>query len=179
MDDWSASDSLASAVETFEELYQREFPAIVALAYVLSGSRVSAQDLAQESFLAAHRRWEAIGGYDNPSAWVRRVCIHRSTSLLRRRVTKAKALARLAGRRALPEELPPEADAFWCAVRGLPRRQAQVIALHYLDDLAVADIAVVLACAQGTVKAHLHRARRSLAAQLAYDSGGAEEERKT
>ena len=98
MDDWSASDSLASAVETFEELYQREFPAIVALAYVLSGSRVAAEDLAQESFLAAHRRWEAIGGYDNPSAWVRRVCIHRSTSLLRRRVTKAKALARLAGR---------------------------------------------------------------------------------
>jgi outer membrane protein assembly factor BamB len=41
-------------------------------------------------------------------------------------------------------------------VRSLPRRQAQVVALHYLGDLPVAEIARVLGCAEGTVKAHLH-----------------------
>jgi len=162
-------------VETVEELYRREFPSIVALAYVLSGSRTAAEDLAQEAFLAAHRRWEAISGYEKPSAWVRRVCINRSTSLLRRRVSEARALARFAARPTLPEELPPEADAFWFAVRRLPRRQAQVVALHYLDDLSVEEIGVVLGCAQGTVKAHLHRARRSLAQVLGCDDGGEED----
>jgi DNA-directed RNA polymerase specialized sigma24 family protein len=41
-----------------------------------------------------------------------------------------------------------------------------VVALHYVDDRAVADIAVILGCAEGTVKAHLHQARQSLARTL-------------
>ena len=59
----------------------------------------------------------------------------------------------------------PDAD-FWAAVRTLPRRQAQAIALFYLEDLPVAGIAAVLGCAEGTVKALLHQGRRGLAARL-------------
>ncbi|HEX2047201.1 MAG TPA: sigma-70 family RNA polymerase sigma factor [Acidimicrobiales bacterium] len=150
----------------FEALYRREFPAVVALAYVLSGSRHAAEELAQDAFLAAHRRWDDVCEYDDPAAWVRRVCANRSVSLIRRRMSEARAMTRLAGRRALPDELPPDASTFWRAVRRLPARQAQVVALRYLEDMAVADIAAVLGCAEGTVKAHLHRARRSLAAEL-------------
>ncbi len=160
---------------TFEALYRREFAAVVALAYVLSGSRQAAEELAQDAFLAAHRRWDDICRYDDPAAWVRRVCANRSVSLLRRRMSEAKALTRLAGRRALPDELPADASSFWRSVRRLPGRQAQVVALHYLEDMSVADIAAVLECAEGTVKAHLHRARKTLAAQLA--CGMKEEER--
>jgi RNA polymerase sigma-70 factor (ECF subfamily) len=69
----------------------------------------------------------------------------------------------------LPDELPPDAEAFWAAVRRLPKRQAQVVALHYIDELSVADIGDVLGCAEGTVKTHLHRARRALAAALGCD----------
>ncbi len=151
---------------TFDELYRRDFAAVVAVAYVLSGSRTAAEELAQEAFLAAHRRWEDISGYDDPGAWVRRVCVNRSISLVRRRVSEAKAMARLASRRVLPEELPPDSEAFWQAVRRLPRRQAQVVALHYLDDLPISAVATVLQCAEGTVKAHLWRARQALAAEL-------------
>lgn len=153
-------------VTSFEELYRRELAAVIALAYVLSGSRMAAEELAQEAFLSAHRRWGDIGRYDDPAAWVRRVCVNRSVSLIRRRASEARALARLASRRVLPEELPPDCDVFWSAVRRLPRRQAQVVALYYLDDRPVAEIATVLGCAAGTVKAHLHRARRSLATEL-------------
>ncbi len=156
-------------VESFDELYRREFGSVVALAYVLSGSRAAAEELAQEAFLSAYRKWDAIGAYDNPGAWVRRVCINRSTSLVRRRMSEAKAMARLAGRRVLPDELPPDAAEFWKAVRQLPRRQAQVVTLHYLDDRPVAEIAAVLDCAENTVKVHLHRARSSLAARLRLD----------
>ena len=160
------ADDIVSLIDGFETLYRREFAAVVALAYVLSGSRTAAEDLAQDSFLAAHRRWDVISGYEDPAGWVRRVCINRSTSLVRRRMTEAKALARFSGRRVLPAELPPDADALWHAVRRLPKRQAQVVALYYLNDLAVTQIATVLNCAEGTVKVHLHRARQSLAADL-------------
>ena len=51
-------------------------------------------------------------------------------------------------------------------MRALPRRQAQVVALFYVDDRSVADIALVLECAEGTVKAHLHKARGALAVAL-------------
>lgn len=156
---------------SFEALYRREFGPVVALAYVLSGSRAAAEELAQESFLAALRRWDDISTYEQPAAWIRRVCINRSTSLVRKRVSEAKAAARLAGRRILPEELPPEADEFWLAVRRLPRRQAQVIALRYLDDLPVPAIAAILDCAEATVRVHLHRARRALADELGCQAG--------
>lgn len=155
--------------ESFESLYRREFAAVVALAYVLSGSRTAAEELAQESFLSAYRRWDHIRTYDQPAAWVRRVCVNRSTSLVRRRASEAKAVARFAARRELPDELSPYDAEFWRAVRHLPRRQAQVVALHYLDDRSVAEVATVLECAEGTVKVHLHRARRALAGALGYD----------
>ena len=55
---------------------------------------------------------------------------------------------------------------FWDAVRSLPRRQSQVVALHYVEDLSVSDIADVLEMAPGTVKKHLHDGRKSLARRL-------------
>ena len=70
---------------------------------------------------------------------------------------------RLAGQRRLPAPLPEDAEAFWRAVRRLPTRQAQAIALHYLEDRSVKDIAIILECAEATVKVHLHRGRQALA----------------
>lgn len=152
--------------DDFDAFYRRELAGVLALAYVLSGSRSAAEELAQDAFLAAHQRWESISGYDDPAAWVRRVCANRAVSGVRRRVSEAKALVRLSARRVLPDELPPDSSAFWRAVRRLPRRQAQVVALHYLEDRPLAEVAAMLGCAEGTVKAHLHRARRTLAITL-------------
>lgn len=154
-------------VEDFDAFYRTHFRSVVGLVYTLSGSRWAAEELAQEAFFAAHRRWHDIGDYDDPGAWVRRVAANRAVSRFRRRSAEARALARYAaGRRNLPDTIPALADDFWSAVRTLPFRQAQVVALHYLEDRPVADIASVLGLAEGTVKAHLHRARQSLAERL-------------
>ena len=168
MTEWGI-DATASTARSFEEVYRQELAGVLALAYVLSGSRWAAEELSQEAFLAAHRSWDRIGGYDDPGAWVRRVCANRAVSVVRRRVSEARALTRLGARRVLPEELPPDSAAFWWAVRRLPSRQAQVVALHYLEDRSLADVAAVLGLAEGTVKAHLHRARRTLADALRYE----------
>jgi RNA polymerase sigma-70 factor (ECF subfamily) len=153
--------------ETFEEFYRKEYTAVVGLAYALSGSRWVAEELSQEAFIAAHRQWARIAAYDQPGAWVRRVVTNLSVSTIRRRVVEAKALVHLGhGERGrVPERATGDVE-FWDAVRALPRRQSQVVALHYLEDLSVADVASVLEMAPGTVKKHLHDGRRELARRL-------------
>jgi RNA polymerase sigma factor (sigma-70 family) len=155
--------------ETFEDFYRREYTPVVGLAYALSGSRSGAEDLAQEAFFAAHRNWERIAGYEQPGAWVRRVVANLSVSVFRRRVAEAKAMARSAalGERTEVPDLGSGDPEFWGAVRALPRRQAQVIALFYLDDRPIAEVADILEMSPGTVKRHLHNGRHALARRLA------------
>ena len=159
------------ALATFDVFYQQELRAVIGLAYALSGSRTAAEDLAQEAFLAAHKNWERIGSYDKPGAWVRRVVANKSVSRFRRKMREAKALAKLRMPNAVMPAIPAEHDAFWAAVRNLPKRQAQAIALHYLEDRSVADIAEILDCAEGTVKVHLRNGRLSLAGTLGLEYG--------
>lgn len=152
---------------TFEDFYSKEYSSVVRLAYALSGSRTGAEDLAQEAFLAAHRDWQRIGRYDQPSAWVRRVVANLSVSLIRRRVAETRALARAAsGERTILPDLGASDPDFWDAVRSLPRRKSQVIALFYLEDRPIAEIAEILDMTHGTVKRHLHDGRLTLARRL-------------
>jgi RNA polymerase sigma-70 factor (ECF subfamily) len=153
-------------VVTFESFYRRELAGVVALARALCGPS-HADDVAQEAMLAAYRRWDDVQHLDRPGAWVRRVAVNMATSTLRRRAVEAKALLRLGARPSVAAELEPTTEDFWAEVRRLPRRQAQVVALHYLDDMSVGDVAATLGCAEGTVKQHLSRARTALAAGLA------------
>jgi len=149
----------------FATFYRRELPALVALATAVGG-HACAEEVAQEALLRAHREWGRIERYDKPGAWVRRVAINLATSDRRRRASEARALARVA-RRPILDAPPPEVDGFWALVRTLPPRQAAAVALHYLDDLSLAELADALGCAEGTAKAHLHKARQSLARHLA------------
>jgi RNA polymerase sigma-70 factor (ECF subfamily) len=150
---------------SFEVFYRREMPRLVALARALSGSS-AADDIAQEAMLAAFRRWSEVAAYENPEAWVRRVCANHATSLLRRRGAETRAVLRLASQPSPDTELDERHEAFWAEVRRLPRRQAQAAALRYVYDLSVADIAATMACSEGSVKVHLTRARAALADRL-------------
>jgi RNA polymerase sigma-70 factor (ECF subfamily) len=66
-------------------------------------------------------------------------------------------------------DVSPSTLAFWQAVRALPKRQAQVAALFYMEDRPIAEIADILQMAEGTVKKHLHDARQTLARMLDLD----------
>ncbi len=164
--------SIVTMPEDFETFYQREFRQVVALAYSLSGSRVAAEDLAQEAFIAAHQQWEKVGRYEAPGAWVRRVVSNKSISLFRRRTSEVKAVTRLAMRRQIPlPEIATDDDEFWKVVRDLPKRQAQAVALFYLEDRPVVEVAKILGCTESTAKVHLHKARKALAKRLKLDEG--------
>jgi RNA polymerase sigma-70 factor (ECF subfamily) len=151
---------------SFDDFFRAEYRRVVGLALVLTGRPAVAEELAQDAFVSAYRRWDRIVGYDDPAAWVRRVVANLAMSSLRRRTREARALVRLAARREPPFELPDADDSFWREVRTLSRRQAQCIALRYLEDRSVDDIAAVLGVAAATVRVHLHAARTALAERL-------------
>ena len=154
----------------YTAFFRKELRSLVALAAAIAGAD-RAEEIAQEALLRAHREWERIERYDKPGAWVRRVTINLASSSRRRRRTERLALQRIGTRRQL-DAPPPDVDEFWSLVRRLPPRQASAVALHYLDDLSVAEIADVLGCAEGTAKAHLHQARQTLAGYLAEEHEG-------
>ena len=157
-----ADDPPVVAVEHFDSFYRREYRRTVALTYVLSGSQTAAEDLAQDAMTAAYRDWDRIGSMDNPVGYVRRTAANLAVSAVRRRLAEAAALLRLSGQRQSFPELAAPDEEFWAAVRALPRRQAQVVALRYVYDSPLREVAQVLDMSEGTVKAHLHRARATL-----------------
>ena len=172
------SIELPTAVQrTFPDWYRSEYHQVVALVFVLSGSRWAAEELTQDAFIEAHRRWATIGAYDDPGAWVRKVAVNKARSWGRRRGAEARAYAKHTFReRDLPHELPESADGFWAAVRALPERQAQIVALHYHDARPVDAIPRLLDIAPGTVKPQLPRARQALATRFDLDLDPTEEE---
>jgi RNA polymerase sigma-70 factor (ECF subfamily) len=168
----NAESGIVTLPERFETFYQREFRSVVGLAYALSGSRWAAEDLAQEAFIAAHEKWDRIGEYESPGAWVRRVVANMAVSLYRKRVSEARAMTRVATRRQEPlPALEAEDAEFWARVRALPKRQAQAIALHYLEDRPITEVADILDCSPSTAKVHLHKGRRRLAEVLGTSLG--------
>jgi RNA polymerase sigma-70 factor (ECF subfamily) len=133
--------------EDFDVFYRSEYRQVLGLAIVLSGNRSAAEELTQDAFLAAYKSWDHVGPMDNPGAWVRRLVANRSVSRTSAAATEA-------------------AIDIWHEVRALPKRQAQVIALTYLEDLSRRDIASILEISAETVKTHLDRARTTLATKL-------------
>jgi RNA polymerase sigma-70 factor (ECF subfamily) len=150
----------------FDAFARRERRPLVAFAWSLTGDRGVAEDLAQEALEAAWQRWADVGGYERPGAWARRVVANRAAGRGRRVGRERRAYGRWLGGRAEAVEPDMPDGRFWAEVRKLPERQAHAVALFYLEDLPVADIAAVLGCAEGTVKAHLHRGRLRLAHAL-------------
>ncbi len=163
-------DPLLGTSPTFDEVYHREYRALLGLGFVLTGSRPIAEDLVQDTFAEAHKRWSNVAEYDNIGAWLRRVLVNKATSRGRRLVSEAKMLATFRNRRTPDVTIPENSSEIWAAVRSLPKRQAQSIALFYWEDRPVADIAEILDCGEETVKTHLKRARAALARTLPDDN---------
>ncbi|MFO7299638.1 MAG: sigma-70 family RNA polymerase sigma factor [Actinomycetes bacterium] len=150
-------------VESFESFFGREYRRVLGLAFVLCGNRVAAEDLTQEAFLHAFRRWGRIGAYEDPGAWVRRVVANRAVPPFRRLQAETRAVVRVALGHRDPLEVDTEAIALWTEVRRLPARQAQVVALRFYEGRSIEAIARILGCSVNTVKTHLARAKQALA----------------
>jgi RNA polymerase sigma-70 factor (ECF subfamily) len=163
------SDDQPIRIVSFPAFYEAEYRAMVRLAAALVGRWDVAEELVQDAFVSLHGRWDQVSRYESPEGWLRRVVLNRSVSALRRRAVEVRLLGRLSRLRERQAELPPVESEIWRAVAALPKRQAQVIALMFVDDLSVSEIASVLECEENTVRTHLRRARQSLATRLSLE----------
>ena len=153
---------MANAEEELEALFRAEYGGLVRSLAVVAGDAESAADAVQDAFVQAHRHWFRIRRYDQPALWVRRTAVNRILNQHRSRRRRDAAVDRLPG----PTPVIDRDLDIGPAVAALPDRQRMAIALHYLADLPVADVATAMKIAPGTVKAHLHAARQALAPQL-------------
>ena len=145
----------------FDALFADHYARLVRTLTLVAGDQEIAADAVQEAFVKAHLKWRKIGGYDDPIGWVRRVAINQIRDAHRRHERKNRALRRLASREVTVSE-PVEPDEFGRLLAVLPTQQRAATALFYVDGLSIAEIATALNIAEGSVKSHLHDARRRL-----------------
>lgn len=149
---------------SFEDWYERERVTLAVLVHALCRSTQPsvAEDIVQDAFVRAYERWPTIGEYDRPDLWLRRVAINLATSRFRRLKTELGHASRRRSAEYDELVLSDDAASLLDALRRLPPRQAQVLALRYIDELSTADIGRVLGMADGTVRTHLRRGHDAL-----------------
>lgn len=147
------------------EIYEASYRRLVAQAYAVSGDRVEAEDAVQEAFARAVAAGDRFGRLDNPEAWLRTVALN----VVRRRRRRARLFSAVSPKVAAPSDVPGVSEdhvAVVEALRALPFQQRETVALFYLGDLSVLEIAATLKVPEGTVKSRLTRGRTALAGLL-------------
>jgi RNA polymerase sigma-70 factor, ECF subfamily len=151
--------------ETFDAFYSGSSQRLFDCLYALTGNPAEAQDAVHEAFARAWQRWDNVGSYADPEAWVRTVA--RRVAVSRWRRTRSALVAHR--RHGPPADVPgPNADtvALITALARLPVAQRTALVLHHLVGLPVAEVAHETGVPVGTVKARLARGRRALAMLL-------------
>ena len=144
----------------FAGFYERSRDACLRAVQVSVADRQHAEDLLAEAFARAWANWRQVRHHPAPSAWVVRTALNTRVSWWRRRRREVE----------WADHEPPAVDSpeqvfdstLLAALRQLPLRQREVIALRVLLDLNTEMTARALGIAPGTVTAHLARAMATL-----------------
>jgi RNA polymerase sigma-70 factor, ECF subfamily len=163
MSDVAAAAPLSQ--DDIEPLFRAHYERLVRSLALACGDRELAADAVQEAFVRAHARWRSLRHYDDPVGWVRRVALNLLTDAHRRSARKRRGVARLAAE-PVAVAAPREPDQLETLLASLPPQQRAAVALYYVDELSVAEVAAAMELAEGSVKSHLHDARRRLRAVL-------------
>jgi RNA polymerase sigma-70 factor (sigma-E family) len=153
-------------LNTIAEVYAGSFRRLIVHLYAVTGDLNEAQEVVQEAFVRALSAPERFADLDNPESWLRRVAVNLAHTRYRRQRTLNRLLRRVGPPPVVPD-FSPEHVALMVALRRLPAGQRHAIALHYLVDLPIEEVARTLDVSVGTVKSRLSRGRTALAALLA------------
>ena len=150
------------------ELYTRHAGSAVGLAYLLTGDRFLAEDLAQEAFVRLAGRFRHLRDAGAFEAYLRRTVVNLFTSQLRRRRLERAYLKREAARSEPRHEDPDVAsrDELWRAVHRLPERQRAAVVLRYYEDLSEREVATTIGCSAAAAKSLIARGMQALRADV-------------
>jgi RNA polymerase sigma-70 factor (sigma-E family) len=156
-----------TADEALEQLYAAHWRGLVRLSVLLVRDQGVAEEVTQDAFVAVHARWSRLRDPDKALAYLRQAVVNRSRSALRHRAV----VQRHTDRRTTPlveagaDQAALAGDrraAVLDAMRELPQRQREVLALRYYLDLSEAEIADTLGISRGAVKSHASRGAAAL-----------------
>lgn len=150
----------------FAEFYRAQYRGVVAQLYAYTGNLTEAQEATQEAFVRAWARWQAVGDYEEPRAWVCRVAYRVAVSRWRRARIAAGALRKHGPPPPTPGPDGASADLV-AALRQLPEPQRRSLVMYYIGGFSVTEIAEIEGVAGGTVKSRLSRGRDALVPLLA------------
>jgi len=145
----------------FDRFMAERWPHILRSAFLLTGDRHDAEDLAQATFERACAAWNKVRRADNPEAYLQRVLVNCHRGRFRKRRVAEHPVAvvpeglRLVGDHA---EARGRRDALLTALADLAPGQRAVIVLRYFEDLTEAQAADVLGCSVGNVKSQTAKA---------------------
>lgn len=154
-----------------EVLFRRHYRELVRLAHCLLGERTQAEDAVQDAFVSLYRQWPRLRDRQAAPAYLRSAVINRCRTrvrdLVRERSRTPSQLVDVPEASA-EDDAVPRADAARLddVVRGLPRRQREVVVCRYYLDLSIAETAELLGVTVGSVKRHAHRALQALTSRL-------------
>lgn len=150
----------AGDVEAFERIYRGHVGRVHALALRLTGDRARAAELTQDVFVRAWEKLAAFRGESTLASWLHRLTVNEM--LQEARAEHRRHVRHLAAER--PDVAPSAgSDArldLERAIATLPPRARLVFVLHDVEGWRHDEIAQLTGNAPGTLRAHLHRARR-------------------
>ncbi len=155
----------------FTKFYQASWDACLRAVLASVGDQALAEDMVAEAFARAWTSWRKVSQYAAPRGWVVRTALNAGVSWWRPRRRESPLADYDAAAAADPGEgVDP---AIVAALRRLPTRQREVIALRVFLDLDTRTTAEILGIAPGTVMAHLSRAAAALRQDPALRNSGA------
>ena len=160
----------------FDELVRLYMRQALQVAFRVVGHREDAEDLLQEAFLAAHQYLDSFDASRPFGPWLMRIIANRGANLRRSR-TRRQTEDEVDGVSTAPSALEESERAemreiLTRALATLPERQRLIVTLFDVDGMTSTEIGEMLELAPGTVRWHLHEARRALRAVLTRFVGG-------
>lgn len=148
--------------DTVRTVFELSYRRLVGQLYGVCGDLAEAEEVVAEAFARAVQHQRTFVRLDNPEAWLRTVAVNVSRSRIRRRLRPVPSDPEVTRH----PDLDDDRLALMAALRKLPTAQREAIALHYLADLPIHEVAIATDSPVGTVKARLSRGRAALAELL-------------
>ncbi|MFI9809650.1 SigE family RNA polymerase sigma factor [Streptomyces sp. NPDC052301] len=159
-DDTSATagtEAAGTTVDHLTETYRAHYRSLLGLAALLLDDTASCEDVVQEAFIRVHSARKRVRDPEKTLAYLRQTVVNLSRSTLRRRILGLKLLSK-----PMPDMASAEEGAYdqlerrdlIKAMKGLQRRQREVLVLRYFADMTEAQVAETLGISLGSVKAY-------------------------
>ncbi|MFE8944420.1 SigE family RNA polymerase sigma factor [Streptomyces sp. NPDC007856] len=153
----TATAAAGTTVDHLTETYRAHYRSLLGLAALLLDDTASCEDVVQEAFIRVHSARKRVRDPEKTLAYLRQTVVNLSRSTLRRRILGLKLLSK-----PMPDMASAEEGAYdqlerrdlIKAMKGLQRRQREVLVLRYFADMTEAQVAETLGISLGSVKAY-------------------------